>query len=116
MPIYIFECCNKKCGVVYEKLTSHDESGKYSGIKCPECGSKRKKQQMHNFSFSFGNPVGTDKWNGSHDYRFKHTLPKAKEERSNAEKFAKQKTGFNSKTPYRRIDDISSGKHFGEVK
>jgi putative FmdB family regulatory protein len=114
MPVYQFEC--KKCGVTYDRLLKYDEKGKYPGVKCPDCGSKKKKQLLHSFAFSFTNPVGTDRWNGSHDYRFKHKLPTALGEREAATKAASSKTGFTSARPYNKIDDVSGGKNFGEVK
>ena len=109
-----FEC--KKCHEKYEELTKYDPTNKYKSIKCPKCGSKRKTPLVSVCNWNFTNPVGTDRWNNSHDYRFKTKLPQAKAERANAAKAAKAKTGFTSKTPYSKIDDISSGKHEGPVK
>ena len=108
MPVYEFQCnqCNKE----FEVLTQYDESGKYPKVECPECGSKKKTKKMTLCSFIFAQPEGTDKWRNSHDYRFKHKLPKAQEERRAAEAHAKQSD------PYNKIDDINSGKYFGEVK
>lgn len=83
---YDFEC--KKCQHVYEEFTEYDEKGKYPKVKCPQCGSKSKIKLMSAPAFSFANPEGTDRWNSSstgHDYRFKHNIPKVKEERAMAE-------------------------------
>jgi putative FmdB family regulatory protein len=109
MPIYVFECQN--CGKVYEELTKFDKTGKYAKVECPECHSLKKVQKIHNFSFSFANPDGTDLWRSSHDYRFKHNLPKVLKEREAAER-----ASHVGATPYRKIDDISKGDTFGEVK
>lgn len=106
MPIYEFKCDD--CDFVYEELTS------YNGIKkieCPNCGSKNKEKLPSHFSFNFTNPVGTDRWNNSHDYRFHHNLPNVRAQREAAEKASHMGTD-----PYKEIDDISSGKYFGEVK
>jgi hypothetical protein len=46
-----------------------------------------------------------------HDYRFKHNLPSVIKQRRDAELASKM-----GASPYRKIDDISSGKHFGDVK
>lgn len=112
MPFYDFYC--KKCESAYEELVAFDETGKYKGVKCPHCGSKKKEKLVSGASFNFTNPEGTDRWNSDsngHDYRFHHNLPKVIEQRRNAE----EKSHMGAK-PYRNIDDINSGKHFGEVR
>lgn len=85
MPIYEFEC--KSCKANYEALASFDETGKYKTVVCPECGSKKKEKRISAPNFAFAQPEGTDKWNSEssgHDYRFKHNIPKVKEERAMA--------------------------------
>lgn len=109
MPIYEFEC--KKCEEVYSVLTSYDETGKYKKIKCPSCKSTKKLKLLSAGNFSFSNPVGTDKWNNSHDYRYNTVLPKKKKEREEAAKMS-----HVGASPYSKIDDISSGENFGPVK
>ena len=82
--------------------------------KCEECGSKSKDEIIGVPSFNFANPVGTDRWNSSsqgHDYRFKHNLPNVKKQRETA----KEKSHMGQ-DPYPTIDDVSTGKYFGEVK
>lgn len=109
MPMYEFRC--KKCDHIYQELTKHDPDGKYSTVKCPECGSKRKEMLVGGGNFNFANPVGTDRWCNSHDYRFYHNLPNVRAQRAAAEAASK---GDN---PYpEEIDDISCGKYFGEPK
>ncbi len=109
MPVFEFKC--KKCEAQYEALTKYDGTQKYKTVKCPECGSKKKELRMSSGpGFSFANPEGTDRWR-SHDYRFYHNLPNAKAERAIAAKASK--VGQN---PYKKIDDVSGGKHFGKVK
>ena len=117
MATYEFQC--KKCKAVYEELfRTFDEKAiakKVKVLKCPGCGSKSKKKLISNFGFQFGNPVGTDLWRESHDFRFEHNKPKVRAERAAAAAH-KGTNGKTNPTPYHKIDDISSGKHFGEVK
>ena len=112
MAIYDFQC--KQCNEVYEELVTYDETGKYTGVRCPKCKSKKKVKLMNACACNFTNPVGTDRWNSEsygHDYRFKHNIPKVQAERANAEN-----KSHMGNAPYNSIDDISSGKNFGEVK
>lgn len=104
MAIFEFQCL--ACEENYEEMTTFKNISK---VKCPKCNSKKKKKLISTTSFAFSNPVGTDKYNNSHDYRFQHKLPEAKAQRAAAEKLSK------SKNPYGTIDDISSGKNFGPV-
>lgn len=86
MPLYEFEC--KNCKSHFDALASFDQTGKYKDVVCPECGSKKKEKRMSAPNFAFANPEGTDRWNNGstgHDYRFKHNIPKVKEERAMAE-------------------------------
>lgn len=57
---------------------------------------------MSAISFNFANPVGTDRHTNSHDYRFKHNLPKVRAERQAAEAVA----GFEQ--PYETINDLNN--------
>lgn len=107
-----FEC--KKCGEVYEELVKYDPEGKYKGVKCPSCSSPKKTRLISQCKCNFTDPVGTDLYESSHDYRAKHAIHKpggAADQRKNAEKLSHM-----GSAPYNDIDDISSGKHFGEVK
>lgn len=106
MPRYEFEC--KKCKIVYDNLVPYDEKGKYSGVACPECGSKRKTKRISSCSFNFANPVGTDRHNNSHDYRFHHNLPKVLAERQAAEEAA-----ASPQQPYEAINDLNSDAAWG---
>ena len=86
MPLYEFEC--KNCNHTYEDLAKYDETNEYPDVKCPECESDQKEKLASGCAFAFGNPVGTDRWNNGstgHDYRFKHNIPKVKQEREVAE-------------------------------
>lgn len=112
MPKYDFEC--KKCKCTYEELTSFDETGKYPGVECPECGSKSKVKIMSSCSYSFANPVGTDRWTSDsqgHDYRYKHNIPNVAKQREAAK--AASHVGPN---PYKEINDFEKDSSWGEVK
>lgn len=116
MPRYEFKC--EKCDDVYDiwsNISEKDENVKKT--KCPKCKSKKKCEVYGSVSVKFENPVGTDRWHSDskgHDYRHKYNMDRkggVRDQRKNAEK--KSHVG---PTPYRNIDDVSSGKHFGEVR
>ena len=123
MPLYEFRC--KKCETVYEELCrkidadgkclTTDDDGKYIDISCPKCKSISKhKLNSCPAEAIFTNPEGTKKWisgSGGHDYRFKSKQPKIAAERALVEQVS-----HVGPMPYNAIDDISSGKHFGDVK
>jgi len=96
-------------------MSKKDES--VGRATCPSCGAAEKTEIVGCPSVSFSNPVGTDRWNSEskgHDYRFKYNMDKpggTRDQRAAAARASKV-----GAEPYRRIDDISSGKHFGEVK
>jgi len=112
MPMYEFQC--KKCENVWCEITSYDESGKYPTIRCPECKSKRKDKLLSAANFKFAEPVGTDRFNNSHDFRHNWNMDRPGGVRDQKKKA--QDASHVGPEPYRKIDDISSGKHFGEVK
>jgi putative FmdB family regulatory protein len=116
MPIYEMICDG--CGGAYDvwsSMSKKEES--VGGAVCPSCGSAEKTEIVGCPSVNFTNPVGTDRWNSEstgHDYRFKHNMDKpggTRDQRTAAARASKV-----GAEPYRRIDDISSGKHFGDVK
>ena len=112
IPKYEFEC--KKCHIVYEDLVTWDETGKYKGVQCPSCASKRKTKLMSTCGFQFANPEGTDRWNSEsngHDYRFNHNLPKVLDERRRAEESSHM--GPNVYAPQ---NDLEVDRNWGEVK
>ena len=109
MPLREFRCFD--CEEVYEELVKYDEEGKYPDIVCPGCGSSRKEVLISRTTFNFTNPVGTDLYNSSHDYRFRHKLPQVIKERQEAEMRSKM-----GRQPYSNIDDVSSGNYFGEAQ
>lgn len=116
MPRYEFEC--EKCQCVYDiwSLMAEKDQNVKKG-KCPKCKSKKKKEIIGCPNFTFGNPVGTDRWNSDstgHDYRFHHEMEKPGgviDQRKNAEE--KSHVGA---TPYREINDLGNDKNWGEVK
>lgn len=113
MATYPLEC--KKCGHQYDifsLMCEKDENVKKA--KCPECGSKSKTQLIGNCNFMFSNPEGSDRYNNSHDYRYKYSLDKPGGVRDQR-KVAEEQSHMGA-SPYNNIDDISSGEHFGEVK
>ncbi len=105
MPHYEFLCT--KCNEEYDDFVPYDETDKYKTVKCPHCGSGRKEKLVSTCAFQFSNPVDTDRYNNSHDYRYKHKQPKIKAERENAMK----KSHMGDK-PYRDIDDTRLDKNF----
>jgi len=107
MPSFDFEC--KKCSLHYEDFVSYDKTGKYPGVKCPECGSKHKRKLVSCCNFSFAQPVGTDRYENSHDYRFHHKLPSVLAERQAAEEAAA------SEQPYETINDLNIDSAWGET-
>jgi putative FmdB family regulatory protein len=118
MPFYELKC--KKCGCEYDvmcMMAEMDEEIKKA--KCENCGSKSKDRVFTPIKHAFEGAavIGTDKWCSSdygHDYRYKYNNDRPggiRDQRKNAE--AKSHMGPE---PYNKIDDISSGKHFGEVK
>lgn len=112
MGTYNFECKNKKCNITYEAISLYDETGKYTSVKCPKCGSKKKKKLLNSCSHNFTNPVGTDRWTsdaGGHGYRFEYNLPNVAKERE----YATQNSHMGTNV-YDHIDDISSGEHEGK--
>ncbi len=112
MPLVEFEC--QDCGEKYEELVKKiDDTGEYRYIVCPGCLSKKKVKLISTVNHNFVNPEGTSKMN-SHEYAYNHALDKsggARDQRKMAEELSHM-----GKNPYPEIDDISSGKHFGEVK
>lgn len=116
MPFYEFKC--DKCEEFFDIQASMSEKDNIiNKIKCPKCKSKKVFEIVGCPSVKFSNPVGTDRWHSDskgHDYRHKWNMDRpggVRDQRKNAEE-----KSHMGKTPYRNIDDISSGKHFGEVK
>jgi putative FmdB family regulatory protein len=116
MPRYEMKCDG--CDEVYDvwsKIAEKEDSVKKA--RCPKCESENKTEIFGCPSVKFANPVGTDRWNSEskgHDYRFKYNMYKpggTRDQRTAAARASKV-----GAEPYRRIDDISSGKNFGEVK
>ena len=115
MALYEFKC---ECGLIYEELSSFDETGEYPKVSCPKCQSLKKHKLMSCPAEAiFVNPEGTKKWINSstgHDYRYQSVgLPKAQRERAMAEQASHM---GNTNEFYNSIDDISKGDTFGEVK
>jgi putative FmdB family regulatory protein len=116
MPLYEFEC--SKCKHKYDDIVSYDESGKYPGVECPQCHSKKKKKLMSASNFQFSNPVGTGRWNNSstgHDYRYKHSIPKVKKEREMAEMFSHMGTNPYGSTIEKDLE-LDTGIHDPETR
>lgn len=118
MPTYEFEC--KNCNESYEALTKYDESGKYKDVECPHCESKKKTNLISASQFAFANPEGTDRWNNSstgHDYRFKHGIPKVKEERKMAEALSHMGSDpYGSPDKVKQDIELDTGIHDPETR
>lgn len=118
MPTFEFKC--KNCKSNYDALTRFDETGKYKDVICPECGSKKKEKIMSSPSFAFAQPQGTDKWNSmskGHDYRFKHNIPKVKEERAMAEALSHMGTDpYGSNQMLANDIELDTGIHDPETR
>ena len=69
-------------------MLSYDKEGIYPDVVCPECGSDKKTQLATACNFMFANPVGTDRYNNSHDYRYRYKQPQVAQERAMAEKLS----------------------------
>lgn len=107
MPMYDFKCKKKGCEKVFEEIAPYDESGKYPGVVCPHCGSKKKTKLVTCPAFNFANPVGTDRWmseDKGHDYRFKYNIPNVVKEREMA-----QKMSHMGSDPYGSTNDLDLG-------
>lgn len=103
MPIYEFECKNKKCKTSkFEELCKHEEIDK---VRCPNCNSKKVEKLISVPNFAFAQPQDSSMWQTNMDYRFGHNLARAKQERKIAEE--KSHMGAN---PYSEINDITSHK------
>lgn len=116
MPIYEVKCVN--CEFIYEVFSSM--SKKEENVKkarCEKCNCEDKEEIVGAPSFKFSNPVGTDRWGSDskgHDYRHNFNMDRkggVRDQRKMAEE-----NSHVGPSPYNNIDDISSGKHFGEVK
>lgn len=108
MPFYEFMC--KKCDKKYEELCNYDPTEKYKDVECPHCKSKKKEKLVSTAIVTFANPVGTSKFE-NFEYRAGYNMEKAKNERRAAEQARKEEI-----PAYHSIDDISSGKNFGNTK
>lgn len=103
MPNYEFRC--NKCNVVWDDIVPYDETNKYSGLFCPECGSKEKTKLVSNVAPPvFANPRGTSK-EDNFSYKAGYNMEQAKDLRRRAE------AATDNKMPYKTIDDITSGKN-----
>ena len=108
MPTYNFEC--KNCNKIYETLASFDATGKYAGVSCPHCNSKKKKKLLNDANIKFAQPKDTSKFD-NFNYRAGYNLEQAQNLRRDA-----QTASHMGTDPYMPIDDINKGRHFGEVK
>ena len=83
-----FQC--KKCEEVYEEFAEFDESGRYPGVACPKCGSKKKTRlfgaPVLQFYQSRGDKNVGIRDSQGHDYRYKHKIPETRAERERAQK------------------------------
>ena len=70
---------------------------------------------MSSPNFAFSNPEGTDRWNNTstgHDYRFKHKIPKVKQERKIAEAVSHMGTDpYGSSDMLKKDIEMDTGIH-----
>lgn len=114
MPMYEFKC--DKCKVVYSEITNYDETGKYKGVKCPDCGSKKKTKLFSVCNVKFSNPRESSKWD-NFSYRAGKTMEEAQECRRNAQ--AASHVGPDPYGPAAAAQiaaDINNDSLYGEVK
>ena len=91
MQMYTFECL--KCEHRYEELCCVNDDGKYKGVKCPQCKSKRKRRTFdYDVVPTFSNPKESSKWD-NFEYRAGFNMEGAKACRREAE--AKSHMGAN---------------------
>lgn len=109
--LYEFKC--KKCQINYDILCDHDPTGKYKGIVCPECNSKKKERIFSSPTVVFKEPRNTSKWD-SFSYRAGKTMEEAKETRRNAE--AKTHMGVDPYDSASVMKDLNNDKLYGKVK
>lgn len=96
MATYEFEC--KKCKAYYEEFLNYDPTGKYKGVKCPECGSKSKRKLV-----SIPTVVGTDTRGEIFENKAGRNMVRAQNDRRLAESLSHM--GAN---PYGGIADSSA--------
>ena len=109
LPTYSFLC--KACEKPFTDLQPFDPKGKYSGVVCPFCKSKKKKMLPTIANLKFADPKDTSKWD-NFSYRAGYNLEAAQDLRTAAEA-----TSHMGTEPYSDgIDDINRGDLFGEVK
>ena len=96
MPVYQFQC--EKCDHMYEELTEYDEKGKYKGVKCPECKSKKKTKLISSMFIQ-----GTSARDNIFSNKAGKNMARAKNERRAAE--AASHVGS---TPYNKINDLGN--------
>ena len=107
--MYDFKC--SKCTNIWEELCDFDNKGRYKGVQCPHCGSKRKTRLITGLPvIKFTDPKGTSKMDNT-EWAWGYNLEKAQNERRAAE--AASHMGTNVHVP---IDDLNNGDYFGKVK
>lgn len=101
MPVYVFSCKNKKCPREYfDRLCRYEE---ISETTCPDCNSKRVKQELTCPNVSFAQPRESSKWD-NFEYRAGYTMEEAKDLRRKA-----QEASRDDVDPYVKIDDLQGG-------
>lgn len=117
MPIYEFEC--NECHEGFEDLVSISKVDTCPDTECPKCHSKNWTKIISCPSFNFANPEGTDRWNNGstgHDYRFKHNIPKVKQERAIAEKMSHMGSDPYGKEQVKKDIERDIGIHTPETR
>jgi putative FmdB family regulatory protein len=98
MPLYEFVC--DRCHKEYDELAPFDKTGKYPGVKCPACGSKKKEKQMS---------LPATVYSGGPNETFTHKAGRLME-RAKGERRAAEAASHMGADPHKHIDDT----HLGE--
>lgn len=108
MPMYSFVCKSKKCGKSFDALEKYDATGKYPGVRCSHCDSKKKQWVIGGAPGILG---PTKSKMDNFGYRAGHNLAKAKDCRRQAEAVSHM-----GETPYSPLDDmpLDTGIHENE--
>jgi putative FmdB family regulatory protein len=106
MPTYVLEC--RECKKIWDELCSFEQ---IRLIYCPTCGADKPDQKITGpRAVIFKEPKGTS-FEDKFDYVAQWNMDNAKEIRRQAEA-----NSHMGRSPYNKIDDLTTDKYFGEVQ